>query len=453
MSKKTIKKKNAPPKPAIRLSQCMIVKNEEKNIEKALGWAKNVAYEQIVVDTGSTDRTVEIAKMMGAKVYHFEWINDFAAAKNYAIEQAEGNWIAFLDADEYLSPEDTNELMDLLRKIHATPQVRDKCNALLAPIAQINDQGKPFSIGAQIRFFRNLPDIRYNGIIHERLRLDNENILGVHDISIIHTGYMKSVYNETDKADRNIDMLRAELEKKPEDLNLKAYLADALYVKAKTDGLDEIVRREAEEEAAALYTEVASSDGGVLKVLQKASHMKTIENSLTTGKPVLECEKLCRNALALFPDDMDFECYLAQVLNRKKDFRAAWDILTRCEEKLISKSFEITTSHVAVNPRILFAEFVNAAQGMGDTVNTIKYATMILAEDKTIVDILRPYVATLILSGASEDEVIGLLSKLYDFNDPKDVIFVARSAKDGGAIELARKLAGMAGKLVGYGEN
>ncbi len=69
----------------VRLSQCMIVKNEEKNIERALSWGKDIMYEQIVVDTGSTDRTVEIAKGMGAKVYHFEWIDDFAAAKNYAI--------------------------------------------------------------------------------------------------------------------------------------------------------------------------------------------------------------------------------------------------------------------------------------------------------------------------------------------------------------------------------
>ena len=54
-----------------KISQCMIVKNEEKNIARALTWAKDIAYEQIVVDTGSTDRTVEIAESMGAKVYHF----------------------------------------------------------------------------------------------------------------------------------------------------------------------------------------------------------------------------------------------------------------------------------------------------------------------------------------------------------------------------------------------
>jgi len=115
MKKKGKKKQSRPTMPSVRLSQCMIVKNEEKNIEKALGWAKGIAFEQIVVDTGSTDRTVEIAEKLGAKIFHFEWINDFSAAKNFAIEQASGNWIAFLDADEYLSVKDAAKLLPFFK--------------------------------------------------------------------------------------------------------------------------------------------------------------------------------------------------------------------------------------------------------------------------------------------------------------------------------------------------
>ena len=69
----------------------MIVKNEEKNIRRALSWGKDIMCEQIVVDTGSSDRTVEIAREMGAKIFFFPWINDFAAAKNFAIDQAKGD--------------------------------------------------------------------------------------------------------------------------------------------------------------------------------------------------------------------------------------------------------------------------------------------------------------------------------------------------------------------------
>ena len=74
------------------ISQCMIVKNEEENIIKALSWGKKIMAEQIVIDTGSTDRTIELAKQMGAIVYEFPWDDDFAAAKNYAIEKARYDW-------------------------------------------------------------------------------------------------------------------------------------------------------------------------------------------------------------------------------------------------------------------------------------------------------------------------------------------------------------------------
>lgn len=78
------------------ISQCMIVKNEEKNIRRALSWGKDIMCEQIVVDTGSSDRTVEIAREMGAKIFFFPWINDFAAAKNFAIDQAKETGSPFL---------------------------------------------------------------------------------------------------------------------------------------------------------------------------------------------------------------------------------------------------------------------------------------------------------------------------------------------------------------------
>ena len=97
------------------ISQCMIVKNEEANIERALTWGKGIVSERIVVDTGSTDRTMEIARKMGAAVYEFPWVNDFSAAKNYALSKARCEWIVFLDADEYFSPEDAQKLPACLK--------------------------------------------------------------------------------------------------------------------------------------------------------------------------------------------------------------------------------------------------------------------------------------------------------------------------------------------------
>ena len=97
----------------MKLSACVIVKNEEKNLPRWLHCMQELADEIIIVDTGSTDRTVEIAQQAGAQVYTFVWRDDFAAAKNYAIEQATGDWILFLDADDFLLPNGILDLMNL----------------------------------------------------------------------------------------------------------------------------------------------------------------------------------------------------------------------------------------------------------------------------------------------------------------------------------------------------
>lgn len=214
-----------------RISQCMIVKNEEKNIRRALSWAKPIAFEQIVVDTGSTDRTVEIAKEMGAKVYHFQWINDFAAAKNYAIEQASGDWIAFLDADEYMDPQDAKKLLKLLEPL-STPNPQKKVAMFVrCSWVQLDDHGKPFSVDVQDRIFRNRKDIRYHGKIHEQIRVPEDGnsvcIRAENLLTIFHTGYQHSVMQETNKSKRNIDLLQLELKKNPQDYQAWCYMGDA----------------------------------------------------------------------------------------------------------------------------------------------------------------------------------------------------------------------------------
>jgi len=171
-----------------KISQCMIVKNEEKNIERALTWGKGVVAEQIVVDTGSTDKTVEIARRLGAKVYHFTWVNDFAAAKNFALEKAQYPWIAFLDADEYFSEEDGKKLAELLAEL--SPSATD---AVMTSWIHLYDNGTIMQVDSQIRIFRNSPKLRYHGRIHEVLSYDDGRSLNVFEanevLSIFHTGY------------------------------------------------------------------------------------------------------------------------------------------------------------------------------------------------------------------------------------------------------------------------
>ena len=93
----------------------MIVKNEEKNIIRALQGVKPLVDEMIVVDTGSTDRTKKIAKVFGAKVYDFQWTDSFSDARNFSLSKATGDWILVLDADEVISERDYGKLRELIQ--------------------------------------------------------------------------------------------------------------------------------------------------------------------------------------------------------------------------------------------------------------------------------------------------------------------------------------------------
>ena len=98
------------------ISVCIIAKNEEKHIEECLNRLKPFHYEIVLTDTGSTDSTLEIAAKYTDKVYHFDWVNDFSAAKNYAVSLASNDWILSLDCDEYLESIDEKHLSRLMEQ-------------------------------------------------------------------------------------------------------------------------------------------------------------------------------------------------------------------------------------------------------------------------------------------------------------------------------------------------
>ena len=93
------------------ISLCMIVKNEERSLARCINSAKSLFDQLIIIDTGSNDDTVKIAKEFDADVHHFQWCDDFAAARNESIKYAKYQWILFLDADEII---DKNSLRELI---------------------------------------------------------------------------------------------------------------------------------------------------------------------------------------------------------------------------------------------------------------------------------------------------------------------------------------------------
>lgn len=212
----------------IQLSACVIVKNEEKNIKRWLESIGKIANEMIVVDTGSDDQTVAIAQNLGAKVYFYHWKNDFAAAKNFALSKASGNWILFLDADEYFSEQTIYQVPALIKRIHANKNIDAVCNFLfdIDP-----DEGNRY-IGKSktIRIFRRNQQLQYAGMIHETL-VRQGGVLRLleagNEILIYHTGYAKSIINA--KLRRNLDLLQKEIAETGEQRRHYSYLLDCYY--------------------------------------------------------------------------------------------------------------------------------------------------------------------------------------------------------------------------------
>ena len=162
---------------------------------------------------------------MGAKVYHFDWIDDFAAAKNYAIELAQGDWIAFLDADEYLAPGDGERLLAVLDSLPP-----DRFDGISTGWQQLDGEGRIFASGTQIRIFRNTPDIRYRRRIHEQLESVDGRELQIGDVvaslSIFHTGYQGEAYVKKNEGGRNRKLILEELKDNPGDHEMMGYMGD-----------------------------------------------------------------------------------------------------------------------------------------------------------------------------------------------------------------------------------
>lgn len=195
------------------ISACLIVKDEERHIERALESLAGVADEIIVVDTGSGDSTVEKARALGAKVYFFEWIDDFSAARNHSLAQATGEWILVLDADEELVAEDQAAVLAAA----ADPSV----DAYYFTINDIRPDGVRSDYSTQfLQMFRNRPCYRYEGAIHEQIvpaLLRHGATIRHAPVRVNHYGYQPEVRFEKDKGARNMRILEQQRERNPDD--------------------------------------------------------------------------------------------------------------------------------------------------------------------------------------------------------------------------------------------
>lgn len=196
------------------LSVAMIVRNEERCLGRCLESIRAFADEIVIVDTGSTDNTAQIAGHFNAKLLHFSWTDDFSAARNFSLEQTAGDWILVLDADEFASAELTREIREFIK---GTPAI-----GRLRIVSDFRRNGQTLRSQSYVaRLFPRGP--RFQGRIHEQIvsPLPRINL----QAGLYHDGYLMA-----GKSGRNVKLLIAELAHQPDN----AYLAYQLAIEYTT---------------------------------------------------------------------------------------------------------------------------------------------------------------------------------------------------------------------------
>lgn len=211
----------------IRLSIGLIVKNEEKTLDRCLSslqpLMQAVESELIITDTGSTDRTVEIAKKYTDHIIHFQWCNDFAAARNTGLKEARGEWFMFLDGDEWF--EDTTELIDFF-----TSGECDKYGSAAYIIRNYFDfTGKNYRDFHALRVYRVYPGICFNGIVHETVpQLKPTKFV---EDYVHHYGYTFHTPEEKkEKSNRNMKLLKQIITEDPDNHRAYCEIAETYFM-------------------------------------------------------------------------------------------------------------------------------------------------------------------------------------------------------------------------------
>ena len=198
----------ARPAGGLTLSLCMIVRDEEEMLPRCLAAAAPAVDEIIIVDTGSTDRTIEIARSFGATVIEREWTGSFSDARNVSFDAATCDWMMYLDADEVLVADDVAKLRALTSRTW-----REAFYLVETNFTGDADDGTAVTHNA-LRVFRNRPEYRFEGRLHEQIaqKLPGYALerLELSSVRLEHYGYLGAVRDSKEKSRRNIDLLLAQ---------------------------------------------------------------------------------------------------------------------------------------------------------------------------------------------------------------------------------------------------
>jgi hypothetical protein len=292
------------------ISAALIVRDEAEVIEDCLRSLAGNVDEIVLVDTGSRDRTIEIASRFPVKLAQFKWCDDFSAARNFALEQASGDWILYIDADERLEIPDRDVFRGMLSD-------RGKVAWTLRLHPRVG-----WTAYSELRLFRNDPRIRFKGAIHENLRSGIAAVaaadgleVGTGDCILHHVGYEP---DQRPKNSRNIPLLRAVLAREPEHLFCWWHLGECLRLAGDDKGADEAWLNGVMQ-LRALNPEQRSLRDSIL-------HLALLKHRYGRG---IDIDELTAEAMGLFPTNIALQLMSAQLAIDRGDLELAQPILER----------------------------------------------------------------------------------------------------------------------------
>lgn len=373
------------------LSLCMIVKNEEKQLENCLSSVVEYVDEIVVVDTGSEDGTVQVASKYTDKVYSFNWVNDFSAARNFSIQKATSDYILILDADEFLT-----EGQDLKRIIAG------KAECFLFKIKNYLSNGGSYTHHAY-RMFKKGTGLRYEGRLHEHLNIEKfpEVLTREVPVTIHHEGYKEGSLKEKDKKIRNFKIIEQESKENPNAYTFynlgRAQFDLGYYDKAQQNFKKSY--------------QMDNNKSYVPDLLNKMSLSLLELNRYEEGL------KIISNALTLFPNQSQLWLTKGLLYLEAGYLNDAEITFNKCLN-MVEYGFEITEGTGSFIPKLKLAELFNQK---GEILKAFDMIVDVIKEFKHYVPALARYFEIVKIAGVPPEETVSTLKAIYPINNDNEL--------------------------------
>jgi len=403
----------------VSLSTCLIIKNEEKYLHRCLSSIKDIASQIIVVDTGSTDKSILIASEFSEQVYSYKWKDDFSAARNFCLDKADGDWVLVLDGDEELDGKCLNLLLEKI-------QVQD----IDAYSISVNHYSKnPQELldfpDLQVRLFRNNNKYRYRGIIDEQI-MDSiiecdpsARIEMVRDINIIHYGYFEGDIGNRNRLNRNTDLINKTLDKE-KDILRQLFLGREYY------------RHHRFAEALEKFLPVYNK--GDIRADYFPDLLRSIAVSLYMLNRTGDALDLLESALSILPDMGDLHYIKATIYKNNSNYREAFQIYEEClsindQASCYSGIFCQHRDKIYFNMGGLAEYFMDKDRALYFFLESLKQNPYMLDSLRRIIVILNPRI--------NPEYTVECLNRVFDLSDRALKADMALMFYEEGAYQLA----------------